>query len=98
MLLKENNINSYFLFFLLTHVVIWTLVPSISNNNLPLDTIEALAWGSNLNWGFNKHPPLSAFIVEIFYTIFGNKDWAYYFLSQIFVVTSFIIIWKFNEL
>ena len=25
-------------------------IPSISNTNLPLDTIEALAWGSNLDW------------------------------------------------
>jgi hypothetical protein len=40
---------------------------SISNTNLPLDTIEALAWGSNLDWGFNKHPPFSAFAVEFFY-------------------------------
>jgi len=77
--------------------VIWTLVPTLSNVNLPLDTIEALAWGSNLEWGFNKHPPLSAFAVEIFYQIFGNQDWAYYFLSQIFVVSTFFIVWIFSK-
>lgn len=91
------NINKILTIFLLSHFAIWVLVPSITNDNLPLDTIEALAWGSNLDWGFNKHPPLSAFAVEIFYRIFGNQDWAYYFLSQVFVVTSFIIIWKFSE-
>ena len=53
-------INRLFYYFLFTHLVIWTLIPSITNHNLPLDTIEALAWGSNLDWGFNKHPPLSA--------------------------------------
>ena len=52
--------------------------PSVTNINLPLDTIEALAWGSNLDWGFNKHPPFSAFAVEVFYFIFGTNDWAYY--------------------
>jgi hypothetical protein len=31
------------------------LVPAATNQNLPLDTIEVLAWGSNLDWGFNKH-------------------------------------------
>jgi 4-amino-4-deoxy-L-arabinose transferase-like glycosyltransferase len=72
------------------------LIPSITNQNLPLDTIEALAWGSNLDWGFNKHPPASAFFVEIFYQIFGSNDWAYYFLSQIFVIFSFFIVWKFS--
>jgi 4-amino-4-deoxy-L-arabinose transferase-like glycosyltransferase len=77
--------------------VIWTLVPSLSNLNLPLDTIEALAWGSNLDWGFNKHPPISAFAVELIYLIFGAQDWAYYFLSQIFVIIAFIYVWKFSE-
>jgi 4-amino-4-deoxy-L-arabinose transferase-like glycosyltransferase len=78
-------------------LIIWTLIPSITNHNLPLDTIEALAWGSNLDWGFNKHPPASAFFVEIFYQIFGSQDWAYYLLSQIFVIVSFFIVWKFSN-
>ena len=73
------------------------MTPSLTNNNLPLDTIEALAWASNLDWGFNKHPPMSAFIVEIFYQIFGSNDWAYYLLSQIFIVFSFFIILQFSK-
>ena len=97
MQIKKNNLNKILILFLFVHLFIWILIPSISNNNLPLDTIEALTWGSNLDWGFNKHPPLSAFAVEIFYTIFGNQDWAYYFLSQIFVVTTFFIVFKFSE-
>ncbi len=97
MILKKN-ISKIFYYFLFFHLLIWTVVPSISNVNLPLDTIEALAWGSNLEWGFSKHPPFSAFAVEIFYQIFSNNDWAYYFLSQIFVVTSFYFVWKFSNL
>ena len=73
----------------------WTLIPSLTNHNLPLDTIESLAWGSNLDWGFNKHPPMSAFFLEIFYQIFGSQDWAYYLLSQIFVLISFYYVFKF---
>ena len=94
---NERNTNNLFYIFITTHLLVWTLVPSITNNNLPLDTIEALAWGSNLDWGFNKHPPLSAFFVEVFYQIFGSNDWAYYLLSQIFVVISFFVVWKFSE-
>ena len=97
MQIKKNDINKVFIIFLIAHLSIWTIVPSISNNNLPLDTIEALAWASNLDWGFNKHPPLSAFVVEIFYQIFGNQDWAYYLLSQIFIISSFFIIWIFSK-
>ncbi len=96
-MIAKKNISNIFIIFLILHLVIWTIAPTLSNTNLPLDTIEALAWGSNLEWGFNKHPPLSAFAVEIFYQIFGSQDWAYYFLSQIFVITSFIIVYKFSE-
>ena len=71
----------------------------LTNKNLPLDVIEALAWGSNLDWGFNKHPPMSAFFSEVFFQIFGSQDWAYYFLSQIFVLIAFYYVFKFaNEI
>jgi 4-amino-4-deoxy-L-arabinose transferase-like glycosyltransferase len=90
----KKNIPLVLNVFLLMHLIVWTLAPSFSNKNLPLDVIEALAWGSNLDWGFEKHPPLSAFFPEVFYQIFGNQDWAYYFLSQIFVLLSFIIVFK----
>jgi len=95
--IKKKDLNKIFILFLFAHLFIWTLIPSISNNNLPLDTIEALAWGSDLSWGYNKHPPFSAWSTEVFYQIFGNQDWAYYFLSQIFVVLAFFIIFKFSE-
>ncbi len=91
---EYRNINNIFYIFALSHLVIWTLVPSITNNNLPLDTIEALAWGSNLEWGFNKHPPMSAFFSEVFYKVFGAQDWAYYLLSQIFVLIAFYFVFK----
>ncbi len=94
-MIVKKNINKLFFLFLVTHLFLWTLIPSLTNVNLPLDTIEALAWGSNLDWGFSKHPPFSAFAVEVFYRIFGNRDWAYYLLSQIFVVFSFFVVFKF---
>ena len=93
MILKKN-IHKVFYLFLFLHLSLWTLIPSVSNVNLPLDTIEALAWGSNLDWGFNKHPPFSAFAVEFFFRIFGNNDWVYYLLSQIFVLIAFYFVWK----
>ena len=92
-----KNINNIFYIFVLSHLLFWTLVPSLTNHNLPLDTIEALAWGSNLDWGFNKHPPMSAFFPEVFFQIFGSQDWAYYLLSQIFVIISFYYVFKLSK-
>ena len=99
MISSNRNINNIFFIFALSHLLIWTVVPTITNKNLPLDVIEALAWGSNLDWGFNKHPPGSAFFPEVFFQIFGAQDWAYYFLSSLFVVISFYFVFKFaNEI
>ncbi len=94
---NKKKILNLFYIFIIAHLVIWTFVPTIVNQNLPLDTIEALAWGSNLDWGFNKHPLFSELSVEAFYKLFGSQDWAYYFLSQLFVVLSFIVVFKFSE-
>ena len=95
MISSNRNINNIFFIFALSHLLIWTVVPTITNKNLPLDVIEALAWGSNLDWGYNKHPPGSAFFPEVFFQIFGAQDWAYYFLSSLFVVISFYFVFKF---
>ena len=77
MAINKNKILILFYIFLTIHLIVWTAIPTFTNNNLPLDTIEALAWGSNLDWGFNKHPPMSAFLVEIFYQIFGAQAVSY---------------------
>ena len=96
-MITKNNIIKAFYLFLFSHLFLWTAVPSLSNINLPLDTIEALAWGSSLDWGFNKHPPLSAFIIQLVYYVFGTQDWAYYLLSQVCVIISFFYVWKLSN-
>ena len=94
---NKLSINKLLYSFITVHLILWTLIPSLTNSNLPLDVIEALAWGSNLDWGFNKHPPGSAFFPEMIYQLFGNQDWAFYLLSQLFVVIAFIVVFKFAE-
>ena len=96
-MMAKKNITKILFLFLIFHIILWTIIPTISNVNLPLDTIEALAWASNLDWGFSKHPPLSAFAVEFVYALFGSADWAYYLLSQIFVIIAFTYVWKFSN-
>ena len=95
-MVNNKNISKVFFLFLFVHLALWTLIPFLSNVNLPLDTIEALAWGSKLDWGFEKHPPFSAFAAQFFFLIFGPNDFAYYLLSQIFVIIAFIFVFKFS--
>ena len=97
MFIKQDQIGRFFVIFLVVHISAWTLIPSLANLNLPLDTIEALAWASDIQWGYDKHPPLSAWFSGLVFKIFLNQDWAYYLLSQLFVIISFVIVWKFSE-
>jgi 4-amino-4-deoxy-L-arabinose transferase-like glycosyltransferase len=97
MSIKQGQISKFFVIFLFVHVLIWTLIPTLANSNLPLDTIEALAWASDIQWGYSKHPPSSAWFSGLIFAIFSNQDWAYYLLSQLFVALSFTIVWKFSE-
>ena len=97
MLVKRNQINKLLVIFLFVHILTWTLLPALVNINLPLDTIEALAWASDIRLGYNKHPPLSAWFVGLIFKIFENQDWAYYFLSQLCVAISFFAVWKFSD-
>ena len=76
----KKNITKHFIYFFF-HLFMWTLVPSISNVNLPLDVIEALAWGSNLDWGLNDIH-LLALLLSILFLVFGKNDWAYYLLNK----------------
>ncbi len=96
MRVSKLDFNKILIFFLFIHLFVWTLVPSISNENLPLDVIEAIVYSEGWPLGWEKHPPLSSWFPGIFFQTFGNQDWSYYFLSQIFVVLSFIIVWKFS--
>jgi len=91
---KFSKEKKKFFFLCFYHLILWTLVSSISNKNLPLDVIEALAWGRDFEWGYIKHPPLSAWIPGLLFKLFGNIDWIYYFLSQLFIVISLIFIWN----
>tara|TARA_Y100000992_G_scaffold286989_1_gene239381 strand:- start:308 stop:1630 length:1323 start_codon:yes stop_codon:yes gene_type:complete len=97
MQLNKKNIDNIFYTFITIHLIFWTLIPTLTNHNLPLDVIEALAWGSNLDWGFNKHPPMSAFFLEIMYQIFGPQDWAFYFLSQLFLIIAFLTVYQLSK-
>ena len=83
--------------FIIFHIFLWTAIPSILNSNLPLDTIEGLAWGNDLRLGYDKYPPVFPLFTELFFKIFGNQDWAYYLLSQLLIGSCFIIVFKFSQ-
>lgn len=82
--------------FLLLHVAVWTVLPTLLYPNLPLDLIEAMTYGREWQLGYDKLPPLPWWMVEIVWRLLGQNlhaDFAYYLMAQIVVAIAFIAVW-----
>lgn len=79
---------------ILLHACVWTFVPSLVNPNLPLDVIEGLAWGHAWQLGYDKHPPLSAWLLELASWVEPGSDWQIYLLSALCVAVAFWAVWR----
>ena len=78
------------------HLVVWTFLPLVCNTCLPLDSIEAVMWGSQWQWGYDKHPPMSAWMPELFTVLMG--DAGLYLLSQLCIVLAGLGIYRLGRL
>ena len=90
----DQRYSLYFYAFVAVHVLVWTLLPTLLRYDLPLDSIEAISWGEAWQFGYIKHPPLSAWMAESMVQIFPEQMWAIYFLAQICLALTFIATWK----
>ena len=78
---------------MLLHLVLWTLIPDLLYTALPLDSLEATAWGSGFSLGNAKHPPLTGWIAGLTTGATGHADWPIYLLSQLCVTGGMICIY-----
>jgi 4-amino-4-deoxy-L-arabinose transferase-like glycosyltransferase len=67
------------------HVAVWTWagVASRSNLDAPGDMVEAYVWGQSLEWGYFKHPPLSAWISGLWFTWMPEGHFGYALLTAL---------------
>ena len=92
--IPTRTIQKWFYAFCSFHFLLWFLVPSLVRQNLRVDSLEALTWGHMWQLGYNKHPPLSAWLTTAFTNFFGTVGWPVYLLSQISVLACFWAVWK----
>ncbi len=96
--MRQKNYNLYFYLFAALHFILWILLPLILRNNPHLDTLEAIIWGQEWQFGYSKHPPLSAWFAESVVILLGKHPYICYLLSQICVALSFVAIWRLAKL
>ena len=92
---KLKNITEekkWFYIFLAVHFIVWTCV-GLVRVVLPADSLEGIYWGSLLDFGNPKHPPLAGWLTYFVYHIF-KSNFSIYFLSQLCILGGFIYIYK----
>ncbi len=69
------------LLFLVLYVIVWTIIPLLSNSGLPVDTMEELGWAREWPLGIYRHPPMMIWPLEIIWQASGRWIGSPYLLS-----------------
>ncbi|HEY6618025.1 MAG TPA: glycosyltransferase family 39 protein, partial [Steroidobacteraceae bacterium] len=74
----------------------WTLYAIIAkgSQDLHYDMGEFVAWSRKVGLSTPKHPPLGAWLVRVWFSVFPLDDWAYYLLAVISATMALWIIWR----
>jgi len=75
---------------------LWTLYGAIAkgSQDIHFDMGEMIAWSRETDWGTPKHPPLGAWLVRAWFSVFPLADWAYYLFAMALATLALWIAWK----
>src|SRR5215469_16238979 len=84
------------LLLLIGYALVWTLYGSIakSSQDLHPDMVELISWSRDLSLGYPKHPPLGAWLVRLWFSVFPLEDWAFYLLAMLMPTLALWIFWR----
>ena len=84
------------LLLLIGYTLVWTLYGSIakSSQDLHPDMTELIAWSRDLSLGYPKHPPLGAWLVRLWFSVFPLEDWSFYLLAMLMPTLALWIFWR----
>src|SRR5450432_2102739 len=81
---------------LAAYAAVWSLYGAIakSSQDIHFDMGEMIAWSREVTLGTPKHPPLPAWLVGAWFSIFPSQDWAYYLFAMVLATAALWIAWK----
>src|SRR5665213_3080592 len=91
---EESFASRWFFLFLVTHYLVWTLVPIVVRYNLPLDAIEGTIWAHQLEWSYDKNPFLNGWLTALAIRLDGHSGWMIYHFCQLSVIACFWSVWQ----
>ena len=82
---RPLSISAQLALLLVVHVLLWTWVgvSSRSNFDAPGDMVEAYAWAQSWQWGYYKHPPLSAWVAGLWFGVVPESHLGYSLLAAL---------------
>jgi 4-amino-4-deoxy-L-arabinose transferase-like glycosyltransferase len=96
--LSTANYLQYWIYaFILLHVLVWTIAPTLVRHTLPMDAMEGTTWGHQLEWGYDKNPFMNAWLTALAVHIGGQSGWAIYLLGQLSVALCFWSVWQLGK-
>jgi 4-amino-4-deoxy-L-arabinose transferase-like glycosyltransferase len=75
----------------------WSLyaIVSQSSQDIYADMGEFVAWSREVGLGTPKHPPLGAWLLRAWFSVFPREDWAYYCFAILLPTVALWITWRF---
>jgi hypothetical protein len=79
---------------LLVRTVVWVVFAALLLPNPPLDLVEWLSWGGSWECGYPKHPPLPAWVADLFARVLSPGGvWGVYVASYLAVASCVWAAW-----
>ncbi|NVN85955.1 MAG: glycosyltransferase family 39 protein [Rhodopseudomonas sp.] len=81
---------------LVAYAAVWTAYRAIATlpRDLHADVTELYAWSRDLAFGYDKHPPFSAFVTKAWFTLFPVSDLMFHALATFNIALTLYIAWR----
>jgi 4-amino-4-deoxy-L-arabinose transferase-like glycosyltransferase len=78
------------------YFAVWSLYAAIakSSQDIHTDMGEFVAWSRGVGLGTPKHPPLGAWLVRAWFSMFPRQDWAYYGFAILLATVALWCVWR----
>jgi hypothetical protein len=75
---------------------LWALYGAIAkgSQDVHFDMGEMVAWSREVTWGSPKHPPLGAWVVRAWFSVFPLADWSYYLFAMVVATVALWFAWR----
>src|SRR4051812_11966998 len=92
---RERNV----VWLLVAYCAAWSLYGALAkgSQDIHFDMGEMFAWSRDAGIGTPKHPPLSAWLVRAWFSLFPQTDWSYYLFAVVLATFALWVAWRVSE-